>query len=143
MVMQFGMSEAIGPMAVGDSEQEVFLGRDLGQRRQVSEQTAQLVDGEVKRLLDEAYDSAREILTDHRELLEALANALLERETLDREQVEILAAGGKLPPVRITTPEPEQPEAPPTVVPKAPPLTGPGMGDLTPSPARQSVPPGF
>src|SRR5690606_22620442 len=93
MVTQFGMSEAVGPMAIGDSEQEVFLGRDIGQRRQVSEQTAQLVDAEVKRLLDEAYELARRCLEENRALLEAIALALLERETLDREQVEILAAG--------------------------------------------------
>jgi cell division protease FtsH len=136
MVMQFGMSEAIGPMAIGDSEQEVFLGRDLGQRRQVSERTAQLVDAEVKRMLDESYERAREVLTDHRELLEAIASALLERETLDREQVEILAAGGELPAVRSTVPTPEPTEVPQPVASKAPPLAGPGMGDLSPSVAR-------
>jgi cell division protease FtsH len=136
MVTQFGMSDAIGPMAIGDSEQEVFLGRDIGQRRQVSEQTAQLVDGEVKRLLDEAYEQARVILTANQGLLDALANGLLERETLDREQVEILATGASLPPIRSTPPAPEHvgPTAP--VSPKSPPLTGPGMGDLSPSVAR-------
>jgi cell division protease FtsH len=138
MVTQFGMSEAIGPMAIGDSEQEVFLGRDLGQRRQVSEQTAQLVDGEVKRMLDEAYDQAREILNENRELLEALAAALLERETLDREQVELLAAGKQLPPIRTAAPATKQPETAPAIPSKAPPLTGPGMGDLSPSVARSA-----
>jgi cell division protease FtsH len=100
MVTQFGMSEAIGPMAIGDSEQEVFLGRDIGQRRQVSERTAQLVDSEVKRLLDQAYDRAREVLTGNRELMEGIALALLERETLDREDIDLLAAGQELPPLR-------------------------------------------
>ncbi len=134
MVTQFGMSDAIGPMAIGDSEQEVFLGRDLGQRRQVSEQTARLVDAEVKRLLDESYEQAREILTAHQDLLEAIAQGLLERETLDREQVEMLASGGSLPPLppapqpHSTAPESEQKAAA-----KSPPLTGPGMGDLSPS----------
>ena len=65
MVTQFGMSEKVGPMAVGDSEQEVFLGRELGQRREVSEQTAQLVDDEVKRFLDEAYQEAVDTLANH------------------------------------------------------------------------------
>jgi cell division protease FtsH len=97
MVTQFGMSEAIGPMAIGDSEQEVFLGRDIGQRRQVSEQTAQLVDSEVKRLLDDAYEKAREILRAHEDLMETIALALLERETLDREEIDLLAAGQELP----------------------------------------------
>ena len=136
MVTQFGMSDAIGPMAIGDSEQEVFLGRDLGQRRQVSEQTARLVDSEVKRLLDEAYELAREILMEHRGLLESIALMLLERETLDREQVEILADGGTLPPVKSPQPRPESTE-PPAAVPAKPPLTGPGIGDLSPSVARE------
>jgi cell division protease FtsH len=102
MVTQFGMSEKIGPMAIGDSEQEVFLGRDIGQRRQVSEQTAQLVDSEVKRLLDDAYERAREILRDHADLMESIALALLERETLDREDIDLLAAGEELPPLQGT-----------------------------------------
>jgi cell division protease FtsH len=139
MVMQFGMSDAIGPMAIGDSEQEVFLGRDLGQRRQVSERTAQLVDAEVKRLLDEAYEEARVILEANRELLESLAGALLERETLDREQVEMLAAGRQLPPITPVTAVPEQVDAPAPIPSKAPPLTGPGMGGLSPSAARSSL----
>jgi cell division protease FtsH len=100
MVTQFGMSEKIGPMAIGDSEQEVFLGRDIGQRRQVSEETARLVDTEVKCLLDESYERAREILRDHTDLLESIALALLERETLDREDIDLLAAGEELPPVQ-------------------------------------------
>ncbi len=132
MVTQFGMSDLIGPMAIGDSEQEVFLGRDIGQRRQVSEQTAQLVDAEVKRLLDESYEQAREILVENRDLLEAIAVALLERETLDREQVEILAAGGRLPPFHRPSAPPEVPDVP-AVAPAKAPRTGPGMGELSPS----------
>ncbi|MEX2582053.1 MAG: ATP-dependent zinc metalloprotease FtsH [Gemmatimonadota bacterium] len=140
MVTQFGMSDAVGPMAIGDSEQEVFLGRDIGQRRQVSEQTAQLVDAEVKALLDEAYEQARDILMENQTLLESIAQSLLERETLDREQVEILAGGGDLPPLQMP-PEPvEEPDSTATASPKSPPLTGPGMGDLSPSVARSEVP---
>src|SRR5688572_28693177 len=120
MVTQFGMSDAVGPMAVGDSEQEVFLGRDIGQRRHVSEQTAQLVDAEVKRILDESYQQARQILEEHRELLEQIALALLERESLDREQVELLAEGKELPPVRV-----DRPGATPTPAPAASPKSDP------------------
>jgi cell division protease FtsH len=135
MVTQFGMSEAIGPMAIGDSETEVFLGRDIGQRRQVSEQTARLVDGEVKRILDEAYEVAERILTDNQDLLERMAQALLERETLDREQVELRADGKALPPSRTRPPTP--PVEPVTVItPQSGPATGPGLGDLSPSVAR-------
>ena len=63
MVTQFGMSERIGPMAVGDKEQEIFLGREFAQRREISERTAQMVDDEVKRLVDEAYARATAILS--------------------------------------------------------------------------------
>ena len=140
MVTQFGMSEAIGPMAIGDSETEVFLGRDIGQRRQVSEQTAQLVDGEVKRILDEAYRLARTILTQNEDLLERMALALLERETLDREQVELLAEGKELPPARSRNPLPPQ-DSPPVLAPQSGPTTGPGLGDLSPSVARDRVRP--
>ncbi|HET9441236.1 MAG TPA: ATP-dependent zinc metalloprotease FtsH [Longimicrobiales bacterium] len=97
MVTQFGMSDLVGPMAVGDAEQEVFLGRELVQRREISERTAEAVDAEVKRILDEAYERARQKLQDNRMLLEKISEALLERETLDREDVDLLAAGRPLP----------------------------------------------
>ncbi|HSH44732.1 MAG TPA: ATP-dependent zinc metalloprotease FtsH [Longimicrobiales bacterium] len=98
MVTSFGMSEKVGPMAVGDAEQEVFLGRELVQRREVSEETARLVDDEVKAFLDEAYQRAMDTLREHRDLLDRLAEALLERETLDREEIGMLAEGTPLPP---------------------------------------------
>ncbi|HEX6134548.1 MAG TPA: ATP-dependent zinc metalloprotease FtsH [Longimicrobiales bacterium] len=101
MVTQFGMSETIGPMAVGDAEHEVFLGREIGQRRVVSENVAERVDGEVKRLLDEAYVSAMKVLGENRKLLEDIAEALLERETLDREDIDLLASGAQLPEAKI------------------------------------------
>ena len=85
MVMTFGMSDVVGLVSVGDSEQEVFLGRELGQRRVVSEHTAKLVDEEVKRLLDTAHERAREVVKEHSDLLEIVAQALLERETLGSE----------------------------------------------------------
>jgi cell division protease FtsH len=97
MVTQFGMSEVVGPIAVGDREQQIFLGREITQRREVSEKTAELVDAEVKRILQEAYQRARKILEGDRETLDRMARALLERETLDREEIELLAAGKELP----------------------------------------------
>jgi len=101
MVTQFGMSENIGPIAIGDSEHEVFLGRELGQRRAVSESVAQQVDAEVKRLLDEAYGAAMKTLEENRDLLEHIADALLERETLARDEIDMLARGEPLPEARI------------------------------------------
>jgi cell division protease FtsH len=97
MVTTFGMSDLIGPMAIGDSEQEVFLGREIVQRREISERIAEQVDFEVKRIIEEAYKKAIEVLKQNMELLEVMAEALLERETLDREDVELLAAGQPLP----------------------------------------------
>jgi len=97
MVTQFGMSEALGPIAIGEPEHEIFLGREISQRREISERTARLVDGEVKRILDEAYSKAGEVIGANRDLLNAIAEALLERETLDAEDIHILEDGGDLP----------------------------------------------
>src|ERR687891_262294 len=90
-VSQWGLSEAIGPVLVGDNEQELFLGREIQHRREVSEKTAQLVDSEVKRIITEAYDRAKGVLTENMELLHRVARALLERETLSGEEVQSLA----------------------------------------------------
>jgi len=114
MVTQFGMSEVLGPIAVGEADHEIFLGREISQRRDVSEKTAEVVDAEIKRMLDEAYSQAEEVLTANRELLGAIAEALLERETLDLEDVRILEDGGELPPLKEVTP------APAPVLPPAP-----------------------
>jgi cell division protease FtsH len=119
MVTQFGMSEKVGPLAVGDKEQEIFLGREFAQRREISERTAQVVDAEVKRLVDEAYARATEILTANRPLLDAIAVALLERETIDREDLDRLVKGLPLPPRTLTPVEP--PSTPPAAKPAAQP----------------------
>ncbi len=97
-VSQWGLSDAIGPVLVGDNEQEVFLGRELSRHREVSERTAQLVDAEVTRLLNESYGRAKQTLIDNRDLLERMAEALLERETLTAEDAELLVRGQTLPP---------------------------------------------
>ncbi|MEX0692576.1 MAG: ATP-dependent zinc metalloprotease FtsH [Gemmatimonadales bacterium] len=98
MVTQFGMSDAIGPIAVGDREHQVFLGREISHRHEVSEKTAELVDAEVKRILDDALRRARDTLQSDMDLLHRMAGALLERETLDREEVVMLVDGRELPP---------------------------------------------
>ncbi len=136
MVTQFGMSPAIGPMAVGDREQEVFLGRDLSHRREVSEQTAQLVDAEIKRILDDAYAATRSVLEGHEELLERIAEALLERETLDSDDIGLLEEGKELPPLppAIQEPPPAEPLPAPQTSPSTGPFEGTG-GEPAPAPA--------
>jgi cell division protease FtsH len=103
-VAQWGLSDVVGPMLIGENEQEVFLGRELSHRREISEQTAQLVDAEVRRLLEESYERARQTLTEHSDLLHSLAGALLERETLDSEDLRLLVAGEPLPPMEEKVP---------------------------------------
>lgn len=121
MVTQFGMSDRIGPISIGDREQEVFLGREFGSRREVSEETAQRVDAEVKRLLDEAVAKARALLTEHRDLLERITAALLDRETIDREDLDLLVHDQPLPPRSTPAPIPAEPASAPA--PKATPST--------------------
>jgi len=132
-VMQWGLSDAIGPVLVGDNEQEVFLGQQITSRREVSEQTAQLVDAEVKRVIDSAYALATRVLTENIELLHAVAASLLERETLTREDIEVLKRGQKLPPRVPTTPM--SPTPTPTTLPQPKPAVPPLIGGPEPSPA--------
>ncbi|MSR35898.1 MAG: ATP-dependent metallopeptidase FtsH/Yme1/Tma family protein [Gemmatimonadetes bacterium] len=132
MVMRFGMSEKIGLMAVGEGDHEVFLGRELSQRRDVSEHTSQLVDQEVKAFLDQAHDRARELLEKNQDLLERIAQALLDRETLDRESIALIGAGKELPPLEPVQPEslgaPSATAKPPVRAPReSAPLRLPGM----------------
>jgi cell division protease FtsH len=136
MVTQYGMSERVGPMAVGDAEHEVFLGREISQRRRISGSTAEMVDGEVKRLLDEAYEKAVATLRQHGELLETLAQALLERETLDAEEIQILEEGGVLPEAAPALPVPVTEDATAPAA-RTRPDSRPGTadGDIVPAPA--------
>src|SRR5262245_9289238 len=132
-VTQWGLSDAIGPILVGDNEQELFLGREIQHRREVSEQTAQLVDAEVKRVIDRSYQRAMETLKANIGLLHKVAEALLERETLSREDIEILSRGESLPPRTPGAP----PNAPvPTTQPVLQPMRNPPLlGGPEPSPA--------
>ncbi len=132
-VSQWGLSDAIGPVLVGDNEQEVFLGRELSHRREVSEKTAQLVDAEVARLLGDSYNRARQTLETNADLLHAIAGALLERETLTAEDIEILVRGDKLPPRKISGPPPAP--ATPVPLPQPKPAKPPLLGGPEPAPA--------
>ncbi len=135
MVTRFGMSDRIGLMAVGDSEQEVFLGRELVQRREVSDYTAQQVDEEVKRILDDAHSRARTIIEANRDLLEAIAIALLERETLDSAEIDLLCEGKTLPPVTSDFESDQPPEALPGAAPQPATVPQPGLGGADPLPS--------
>ncbi|MBC7442083.1 MAG: ATP-dependent metallopeptidase FtsH/Yme1/Tma family protein [Ramlibacter sp.] len=101
MVTEFGMSSAVGPLKLGQGSGEVFLGRDMGHQRDYSERVAESVDAEVRQLLEDAHDEAYEVLNANREVLDRLAAALLEHETLDQHALaEIFEGVVQLPPRR-------------------------------------------
>ena len=138
MVTQFGMSDLLGMVQYGDDDEFVFLGREVSRAKVYSETTAQEIDSEVKRIIDEAYKTAKDIITTHIDKLELIANSLLEYETLDGAQVVEIVTTGKF-----TPPPPSPPVGPPqgapagTPLPEAPtkpaPPSLPGLG--TPAPA--------
>lgn len=97
MVCEWGMSDEFGPMALGKKDEQVFLGRDITHIKDYSEETARLIDQEVRRILSEAYGTAKRILEEQRAVLEALAQALVERETLTGEEVDLIMHGKELP----------------------------------------------
>ncbi len=119
MVCEWGMSEELGPMTFGKHEEQVFLGRDLGHSKDYSEHTAVEIDREVRRLVDQAYTTARKLLSDHVTLLHALADRLLEKEVVDGSEVTAMAQayreGRPLPasePVAAAAPSGGSPAAP-------------------------------
>ena len=96
MVTEWGMSEKLGFLAYSGDEQEVFLGRSVTQQKNVSEKTADIIDSEVRRIVDEAYGDATKILKKFNIELERLAQGLLEYETLNEEEIKIIVEGGTL-----------------------------------------------
>ena len=111
MVTQYGMSQQMGPMVFGQRHELVFLGRDIGEQRNFSEQVARKIDKEVNRIVSEAYDRATQILTKYSELHHALTRRLIEAETLDAEEFEAFFTG--VPGVPPRTAEPaHKPETP-------------------------------
>jgi cell division protease FtsH len=98
MVCEWGMSEKLGPLTFGKKEEEIFLGREISQHRDYSEQTAILIDEEVKKIVNKGMDRADTILKDHTDMLHKISAALLEREILDSEEIDKLIKGEELPP---------------------------------------------
>ncbi len=139
MVTQWGMSERLGMIQYGDSNEYVFLGREMGRSKDYSEATAQSIDAEVKHIIDENYQRAKAIITANRDKLELIAKALLEHETLDGAQVEDIIRTG-----HFTPPPPPPPSGPPTgamaatplpeVIKPTPPKIDPGLGTPAPAP---------
>ena len=93
MVTRYGMSEALGPMVYAENEGEVFLGRSMTKTANISENTQQKVDAEMRRILDEQYAVAQNILETHRDKVETMTEALMKWETIDRDQVLDIMAG--------------------------------------------------
>jgi cell division protease FtsH len=116
MVCEWGMSE-LGPLAFGKKEEAIFLGREIAQHRDFSEATAVDIDKEVKRIVNIAYESAKNIQNTHRDVLERIAQGLLEREVLDALEVRMLIEGKPLP-EKVRTPPPQPPQGAPATDPK-------------------------
>jgi cell division protease FtsH len=134
MVCEYGMSR-LGPLTFGKKEEQIFLGREIAQHRDFSEETARQIDLEVRRLIDEAYQSAYSILDTHKDAMHRMAVALLERETIDAEEVRMLIEGQELPPLRsvLASPTDSGGGTPQQVL--KPERGGPGYPEGSPSPA--------
>ncbi len=126
MVCEWGMSQ-LGPLAFGKKEEAIFLGREIAQHRDFSEDTALQIDKEVKRIVNDAYQKAHSILETNRDTLDRVAQALLEREVLDANEVKMLMEGKTLP---------EKPRTPPPTTPQGAPGTDPKVvrPELRPAP---------
>jgi cell division protease FtsH len=103
MVCEWGMSERLGPLTFGKKEEQIFLGREIATHRDYSEYTAQEIDKEVRRIVEEAEKKATQLLSASIDKLHLLANALLDREILDGEEIDRILKGEKLEPVRLET----------------------------------------
>lgn len=98
MVTQYGMSEKLGPISYDSSDHSIFIGRDFGQTKSYSEETAALIDAEVKRIFDEAESVCEKLLLEHKDTLIAVAEYLLQNETMDGEEFNYFCDHGELPP---------------------------------------------
>jgi cell division protease FtsH len=98
MVTKWGLSDEMGPVAYGEQEDEVFLGRSVTQHKNVSDETARKIDDVVRSILDRAYARTKAILTEHLDKLHAMADALLTYETIDAKQIDAILEGRVPPP---------------------------------------------
>ncbi|HET9214912.1 MAG TPA: ATP-dependent zinc metalloprotease FtsH [Gaiellaceae bacterium] len=129
MVMRYGMSEKLGPRALGRNHDQPFLGRDMGSEPDYSEEIAREIDDEIRRVIEEAHDRARKVLAEHMDELHKLSELLIERETIDKDQFERLLAGeapeSVFPEEGAAAPA-EEPERKPRAEPKPRPFPLPG-----------------
>ena len=107
MVCDFGMSEELGPLSFGKKDEQIFLGRELSQHRDYGEETAKKIDEEVRRIIMEAYDKTCRLITDNLDTMHNMASALLEKETLNGQDIDEIMAGDKKWERKSTTPENE------------------------------------
>ncbi|MFP8877250.1 MAG: cell division protein FtsH, partial [Myxococcota bacterium] len=112
MICSYGMSDVIGPVSFGEDDHDVFLGRDLVQRKEYSEEKAREIDRELTTVLTTLYDDAKQLLTENRETLDRISDALLERETLGTEELALLLEGKPLPPLPALMEEDVAPSSP-------------------------------
>ncbi len=120
MVTEFGMSEKLGPLSLGKRHGPVFLGRDLIETRNYSEEIAYEIDKEVRRIIDECYERARTLISEYRDRLERVAKALLERESLEGEELERALAGQAIEPPVAVAEAPAEPKPEPVSRPEKP-----------------------
>jgi cell division protease FtsH len=135
MVTEWGMSEKLGPLRYNENQQEVFLGHAITQRQNMSEDTAKLIDQEIRRIVTEGEEKAREVLGGHRTELEAITQALLEFETITGEEVKALMRGEKI----VRAPDEDEPaetvsSAVPSTGSRARPRSEPDTGGMEPQP---------
>jgi len=126
MVTRYGMSERLGPMVFGQRQEMVFLGREIHEQRDYSEETAAQIDEEVRLIVDEGYRICRETLETHLDKLELVAKALLERETLNRKEFATLFETGELPEPPASTPPSQALKEPEPITPGEPESSSPG-----------------
>ncbi|KXK54974.1 MAG: cell division protease FtsH [Chlorobi bacterium OLB7] len=101
MVCELGMSEKLGPVNYSSSEGEVFLGRDFAVHKDISEATAEIIDREVRRIIDDGMQKATDLLKDHMDILHRMSQLLIERETLDADEIDQVMRGEELTPVEV------------------------------------------